>query len=161
VREGLFSTLESLLGPSGLSGTRFVDLFAGSGAVGIEAASRGADTVLLVEADPRAARTVATNVTALELGEVCRVRAAKAASVVASGPDAAYDVIFEDPPYAVGDDELAALHEALLVRNWLAADALLVVERSIRSPEPPWPTQITLERSRRYGESMLWYGRRA
>jgi 16S rRNA (guanine(966)-N(2))-methyltransferase RsmD len=153
--------LESLLGPTGLVGTRFVDLFAGSGAVGIEAASRGADAVLLVESDPRAVRTVATNVTALELGEVCRVRAAKAASVVAAGPDTAFDVVFEDPPYAVSDAELSALHEALLARNWLAPDALLVVERSVRSPAPPWPTQITLERSRRYGESMLWYGRRA
>jgi 16S rRNA (guanine(966)-N(2))-methyltransferase RsmD len=150
-----------LLGPAGLVGTRFVDLFAGSGAVGIEAASRGSEAVLLVESDQRAARTAAANVTALGLEGVCRVRTAKAATVVSAGPEAAYDVIFEDPPYAVSDVELSALHEGLLTRGWLTPGALLVVERSTRSPEPPWPTHVTLERSRRYGESMLWYGRRA
>lgn len=103
-REGLFSTWEALLGT--LDGIRIADLYAGSGAVGLEALSRGAAHALLVEADTRAARTVRDNVAALKLPGA-EVRAGKAEQIV-TGPAPAepYDVVFLDPPYAVTDDDL-------------------------------------------------------
>ena len=160
VREALFSALDSLVE---LDGCHFVDLFAGSGAVGIEAASRGAARVLLVESDPRSARVARDNVAALGLARTVTVSPSPVASVLPGGPPGgvACDVIFLDPPYAMGDDELAAVLDGLVRYGWLADDAVLVVERSSRSPEPAWVPGVTGGRSRRYGETTLWYGRAA
>jgi 16S rRNA (guanine(966)-N(2))-methyltransferase RsmD len=155
VREALFSTLESL---TDLAGSRFVDLYAGSGAVGLEAASRGAAAVLLVESDPRAAGVIRANIAALDLAAVCRLRPVAVGTALAEAPEEPYDVVFADPPYHLGDGELGNVLAAL--ETWLAADAVVVVERSTRSPQPQWPIFVTTERSRRYGESQLWYGRR-
>jgi 16S rRNA (guanine(966)-N(2))-methyltransferase RsmD len=158
VREALFSTLESM---AAVEGSRFADLFAGSGAVGLEAASRGARAVLLVESDPRAARVIRGNIASLELGAVCRLRASTVASALAAPAEEPFDVVFADPPYAVGEDELAALLDSLVAQDWLAPDGVVVIERSSRTPEPRWPLYVTSHRAKRYGESMLWYGRRA
>src|SRR5262252_1477190 len=98
VREGLFSTLESL---TEIEGCRFADLYAGSGAVGLEAASRGAAHVLLVEAQARAVRTIRENIGALGLGRVCRLVTGRVPGVLANAPDHPYDVIFADPPYSL------------------------------------------------------------
>jgi 16S rRNA (guanine(966)-N(2))-methyltransferase RsmD len=157
VREALFSTLETL---TDIEGCRFADLYAGSGAVGLEAASRGAAHVLLVEAQARAARTVRENIAAVGLDEVCRLVTAKVATVLAKEPDAGYDVIFADPPYALADQELEAV-AAGVCTGWLAAGGVLVLERSTRSGEPAGIEGVTAERSRRYGESTLWYFRRS
>jgi 16S rRNA G966 N2-methylase RsmD len=82
--------------------------------------------------------------------------------VLAAGPDGdPYDVVFADPPYAVPDEEITAMLAALVDGGWLAADALVVVERSSRSGPVTWVEGITPERSRRYGETTLWYGRRS
>jgi 16S rRNA G966 N2-methylase RsmD len=82
--------------------------------------------------------------------------------VLAAGPDGEpYDVVFADPPYAVPDEEITALLAALVDGGWLAPDALVVVERSRRTREFDWVEGITAERSRRYGETTLWYGRRS
>src|SRR5690242_103754 len=105
VREALFSTLESL---TEIEGCRFADLYAGSGAVGLEAASRGAAHVLLVEAQARAARSIRSNIATLGLDPVCRLVTQRVATVLSGQPEDAYDVIFADPPYAMPDDELAA-----------------------------------------------------
>jgi len=158
VREALFSTLESL---TDLAGCRFVDLYAGSGAVGLEAASRGASAVLLVESDPKAARTARHNISALDLGAVCQLAPAKVATVLGAGTTRPYDIVFADPPYAMEAQELGHTLAALVDGGWLAADAVVAIERSTRSPEPPWPDGVTPERGRRYGETALWYGRRA
>jgi 16S rRNA (guanine(966)-N(2))-methyltransferase RsmD len=157
VREALFSTLETL---TTLDGCRFADLYAGSGAVGLEAASRGAATVLLVESDPRAARVVRANIGALGLESVCQVRPTTVASALA-GPVEPFDVVFADPPYSVSEAQIAELLTMLVERGWLADDAVVVLERSSRSPAPRWPEYLTSHRAKRYGESMLWYGRRA
>ncbi|MEU3964201.1 16S rRNA (guanine(966)-N(2))-methyltransferase RsmD [Streptomyces buecherae] len=158
-REGLFSTWESLLGS--LAGARVLDLYAGSGAVGLEALSRGAEHALLVEADPRAARVVRENVRTLALPGA-EVRAGKAAQVVAGPvPEQPYDVVFLDPPYAVTDDELREILLTLSGNGWLAAQALVTVERSTRGGEFRWPTGFEGLRARRYGEGTLWYGRAA
>lgn len=158
VREALFSTLDTMVD---LAGCRFADLYAGSGAVGLEAASRGAEHVLLVESDPGAARTARANIAALKLGATVRLATGKVAAVLAGAPDAAYDVVFADPPYALADGEVTAVLSTLVDNGWLAPGAVVVVERSARSPEPTWVDKITAERGRRYGETMLWYGRAA
>ncbi len=158
VREALFSSLETLVD---LVECRFLDLYAGSGAVGLEAASRGAAAVVLVDDDPKAIRAVRSNVSTLGLAEVCRVVPAKVMTALATGPESGFDVVFADPPYAAGDAEITAVLAALVEHGWLAAEAVVVVERSSRSAEPSWPAEIVQVRSRRYGETILWYGRRA
>ncbi|MFG2329238.1 16S rRNA (guanine(966)-N(2))-methyltransferase RsmD [Streptomyces sp. NPDC048604] len=157
-REGLFSTWESFLGS--LAGTRIADLYAGSGAVGLEALSRGASHALLVEADQRAVRTVRENVRALGLPGA-DVRAGKAEQVVAGAPGEPYDVVFLDPPYAVSDDDLREILLTLRSGGWLTEDALVTVERSTRGGEFVWPAGFEPLRSRRYGEGTFWYGRAA
>jgi 16S rRNA (guanine(966)-N(2))-methyltransferase RsmD len=156
VREALFGSLSTL---TELAGARFADLYAGSGAVGLEAASRGASHVLLVEADARAARAARSNITALGAGATVTLTTAKVERVLADPPDAPYDIVFADPPYAMEDDEVARVLAGLLDGGWLAPDALVVVERATRSPEPRWPSGLTMIRGRRYGETTLWYGR--
>lgn len=153
-REGLFSTLEALRGP--LAGARVLDLYAGSGALGLEAVSRGAAAVTLVEAQPRALTVLRANVTALDL---------PGATVVAdrverwlTGPAlAAYDVVLADPPYALPGGELDVVLSALATRNLLAAGGLVAVERPSRETFR-WPPGWTALRTRRYGEATLWYG---
>jgi 16S rRNA (guanine966-N2)-methyltransferase len=157
-REGLFNTLAGLVD---LRGAAFLDLYAGSGAVGLEAASRGADRVLLVEADQRAAGTVKRNAAGLTAA-AARVVVAPAERVVATPPsDGPYDVVFADPPYRETDERIDQLLAALSENGWLAAEAVLVVERDRRSREPAWPPGVRTLKSRDYGEATLWYGRRS
>ncbi|MEU0371769.1 16S rRNA (guanine(966)-N(2))-methyltransferase RsmD [Streptomyces sp. NPDC006283] len=158
-REGLFSSWESQLGA--LAGIRIADLYAGSGAVGLEALSRGAAHALLVEADARAARVVRENVRALGLPGA-EVRTGRAEQIVTGpAPAAPYDVVFLDPPYDVTDDDLGEILLTLRRQGWLAADALVTVERSTRGGEFKWPQGFVPLRARRYGEGTLWYGRAA
>ena len=154
VREAVFSALEARLG--GLDGLRVLDLYAGTGALGLEAWSRGADAVTLVEHDRRTAALVARN--AREVGcRVADVRTGTVASVLAGPPPAEpFDVVLSDPPYDVPgarvDADLAALAD-----GWLADGAVLVVERSSRTDGPAWPAGYEPGRSRRYGETTLWW----
>ncbi|WP_326618279.1 16S rRNA (guanine(966)-N(2))-methyltransferase RsmD [Streptomyces decoyicus] len=158
-REGMFSTWESLDGP--LAGARVLDLYGGSGAVGLEALSRGAAHVLLVEADARAVRTIRDNVRAVGLPGV-EVRAGKAEqTAAAAAPGEPYDLAFLDPPYAVTDAELREILITLRGQGWLADDALVTVERSTRGGTFPWPDGFEAIKARRYGEGTLWYGRAA
>ncbi|CAL9422030.1 MULTISPECIES: 16S rRNA (guanine(966)-N(2))-methyltransferase RsmD [unclassified Streptomyces] len=159
-REGLFSTWQSLLGGP-LDGERVLDLYAGSGAVGLEALSRGAGHVLLVEADARAARTVRENVKSLGLPGA-EVRSGRAEQIVRTGPpEQPYDVVFLDPPYAVSDDDLREILLTLRSQGWLAGDAVVTVERSTRGGEFVFPSGFEAIRARRYGEGTFWYGRAA
>lgn len=158
VREALFSTLESM---TTIEGSRFADVYAGSGAVGLEAASRGASAVLLVENDQRAGRVIRANIASLDLAQVCRLRISTVHSAVTTVGEEPFDVVFADPPYSVTDREINQFLAELVEHSWLASGGIVVIERSSRSPEPEWPRYVTPERSKRYGESMLWYGRRA
>ncbi|ASY32594.1 MULTISPECIES: 16S rRNA (guanine(966)-N(2))-methyltransferase RsmD [unclassified Streptomyces] len=159
-REGLFSTWEALLGGP-LDGERVLDLYGGSGAVGLEALSRGAAHALLVESDARAVRTIRANVRDLGLAGA-EVRPGKAAQIVTGPPpSASYDLVFLDPPYAVSDAELGEILITLRTRGWLADEALVTVERSTRGGEFGWPDGFGALRSRRYGEGTFWYGRAA
>jgi 16S rRNA (guanine966-N2)-methyltransferase len=154
-REALFGTLESLLGA--WAGRRVLDLYAGSGAVGLEALSRGAAHALLVEADARAARTLAANVATLGLAGA-EVRRGRVERVAAHGlPGPTYDVVFADPPYDLTDDELRTVLADL--RPAVADAAVVVVERATRGGAWTWPVGYEEVRSRRYGEATLWYGR--
>ncbi|MET8561482.1 16S rRNA (guanine(966)-N(2))-methyltransferase RsmD [Streptomyces flaveolus] len=159
-REGLFSTWQSLLGGP-LDGERVLDLYAGSGAVGLEALSRGASHTLLVEADVRAAKVVRENVRNLGLPGA-EVRGGKAEQVIRTAPPAEpYDLVFLDPPYALSDDDLREILLTLRSERWLAEEALVTVERSTRGGAFHWPDGFQAIRSRRYGEGTFWYGRAA
>ncbi|MFE0100869.1 16S rRNA (guanine(966)-N(2))-methyltransferase RsmD [Streptomyces sp. NPDC059009] len=158
-REGLFSTWQAFQGT--LDGARVLDLYAGSGAVGLEALSRGAAHTLLVEADARAVRTIRENVQGLGLPGA-EVRAGKAAQIVqGQAPADPYDLVFLDPPYAVSDDDLREILLTLRTEGWLTDEALVTVERSTRGGEFRWPEGFEALRSRRYGEGTFWYGRAA
>jgi 16S rRNA (guanine966-N2)-methyltransferase len=163
VREAFFSALDAM---TDLSEARFADLYAGSGAVGLEALSRGAAHSLLIESDPRAARTIRENIAALRVGNGAQLITGKVSQVVAAPPDGdPYDVVFADPPYAVGDDEITELQQDLLTNGWLAEGAIVAIERSsrtaVRGAPLTWVEGLTAERHRKYGETTLWYGRRS
>jgi 16S rRNA (guanine966-N2)-methyltransferase len=155
VREALFSALGDI------TGARLADLYAGSGAVGLEAISRGAEHALLVESDPRAARTIRDNIRTLGAQDAAVLVTAPVAPTLGAGPKDGrpYQVVFADPPYETTEDEITAVLQALANHAWLAEGGTVVVERSSRTPEPVWVQGITPERSRRYGETILWYGR--
>ena len=158
VREALFSSIEAWCGS--LRGLRFLDLYAGSGAVGLEAWSRGAGVVTLVESDRRTARLIGENARTLGFARadvVCR----DVGHVLATPPSAPYDVVFLDPPYALDEVALRSDLELLGGQLWLVPGAMVVVERSARSPEPDWPSGIEPARHKRYGETALWYGHAA
>jgi 16S rRNA (guanine966-N2)-methyltransferase len=158
VREALFSAVESWCGS--LHGLRFLDLYAGSGAVGLEAWSRGAGVVTLVEQDRRTAALISSNARALGFAKA-NVMAASVGSTLRRPPAAPYDVAFLDPPYPLADEAVADDLRALVDQAWLVPGALVVVERSSRSPEPGWPDGFTGIREKRYGETVLWYGHAA
>ena len=153
-REALFGTLSALLD---LDGAAVLDLYAGSGAVGLEAVSRGAGRALLVESDARAAATARDNAAALGLAGRVTVRRDRVERVLA-GPPEPYDLVFADPPYALPDGELTAVLDALLA-GWAGPGGVLVVERSSRGSGPAWPQGVQALQERRYGEGALWYGR--
>ena len=173
VREAIFSALDSR---NLLVGARVLDLYAGSGALGLEAASRGAAHVMLVERDARAARVCRANAArVLEASAhppavqvVARSVAASLASASVSASASAsasastsglWDVAFLDPPYEFSDEDLAA--DLALLVPLLAADAVVLVERATRSPEPRWPAGLTLDRSKKHGDTTLWWARGA
>jgi 16S rRNA (guanine966-N2)-methyltransferase len=157
VREALFSRLEHL---DVLHGARVLDLYAGSGALGLEAASRGASAVVLVEQARQAAAVIRRNVASL--GDVLSgisVRVQPVERVLATPPPPAdrFDLVLLDPPYDVAEDALAGVLDALVAGRWLDPEALVVVERSGRSPEPRWPGGLAATVERRYGETVMWF----
>lgn len=156
-REGLFATVLAIRGP--LDGARVLDLYAGSGAVGLEALSRGASDVLLVESDARAARVIQANIEAVRLPGA-RLVTGRAERVLDLGPGdhPPRDLVFADPPYATSGDEVQRVLTALRDRGWLAPGALVIVERGTRSGPVTWPAGYLPDRSRGYGEATLWYG---
>jgi 16S rRNA (guanine966-N2)-methyltransferase len=158
VREALFSAVDAAVGS--LHGLRFLDAYAGSGAVGLEARSRGAGVVTLVEHDRRTARLIRENIATLGMSRDSRVEVvvSPVSRALSQSPPAPYDVVFLDPPYALPAADVEADLQALVEHGWLAHHALVVVERSTRDDGPAWPTGLVADRSRRYGETTLWYG---
>jgi 16S rRNA (guanine966-N2)-methyltransferase len=156
VREAVFSRLEHL---DVLDGATVVDLFAGSGALGLEAASRGARRVLLVDHHRGAVSAIRANAAVLSAAGVSAVVEVHADGVerVLTGPapSGGVDLGFVDPPYDLGEAELGTVLARLV--TWLAPEAVVVVERSSRSPEPLWPSQLCRTDDRRYGETRVWF----
>lgn len=158
VREALFSALEFWAGS--FHDLRFLDLYAGSGAIGLEAWSRGATRVTLVESDRRTADLVRANARAIGC-DAADVRAQSVTAVLAGGASTPYDIVFSDPPYPLSDEALAGDLALLRANGWLADDALVVVERGSRSPEPTWPAGLEplpgKKGRKKYGETTLWF----
>jgi 16S rRNA (guanine966-N2)-methyltransferase len=159
VREALFSRLEHL---DVLRGAHVLDLYAGSGALGLEAASRGAGRVVLVDAARRVASVAERNGRELGLGSAVRVLGDRVERVLLAGTDPGgagdrFDLVLLDPPYDLAEQVLADVLQLLVTHRWLAPDALVVVERSTRSPEPVWPGGLRALHPRRYGETTLWF----
>lgn len=164
VREAIFSALEAR---EVIQGSAVLDLYAGSGALGLEAASRGAAEVTLVEKNPAAVKVAKSNAAIIQ--KAAAVRGALASgqlkpritvapqSVLAflRATPASFDLIFVDPPYDLPEAELA---EALVaLAEHVTPDAQIVVERTSRSPEPSLPSSLTLDRRKDYGETTLWW----
>jgi 16S rRNA (guanine966-N2)-methyltransferase len=157
VREALFSSLDSELLTSDLSweSMHVLDLYAGSGALGLEARSRGAASVVLVEKSAPAAAIIRANIASVALDNVSViVRDVSHLSV----PSIAATVVFADPPYDMATQQIREVLAHLKENGWIAHGAIVVVERSGRD-DNPLPDTWTLDRRRPYGETVLWYGR--
>ncbi len=152
VREALFNALETA---GELDGARVLDLYAGSGALGLEALSRGASDALFVESDRRAVEVLRGNVAALGLGGT--VRAGQVEAVVAAPAPASYDLVLADPPYAVDAAALGSVLAALAAGGWLGRAALVVVERAARDGEPDWPPGFAPSRAKKYGDTAVFW----
>lgn len=156
VREALFSSLDAHVREhlGGWGDVHFLDLFAGSGAVGLEALSRGAAAATLVERDRRCLEVLRRNVADVDP----RGRIVAADALTWSPEGGPFDLVYVDPPYALGDDDLQAVLQRLVRRDALGEGALVIVERSTRSASP-WPATGWQElRKRDYGDTSLWYG---
>ena len=173
VREALFSSLDTLL-PHGLVGARVLDLYAGSGAVGLEAWSRGASRVVLVEAAAAAVKVMRANVASLRdagrggggvgIGvgggvggkgkiEVLAVKAEKAAAQLA---ESGFDVVFADPPYELPTVQVAGVFATLAQVAAARSGAVVVVERATRD-RWEWPLGYRALHDRKYGDATLHY----
>ena len=153
IRETLFNWLAPVL-----PGSRCLDLFAGSGVLGIEAASRGAAEVVLVESAPRVASALRQTIDELRLGERVRLVEADALQWLASAAPVPFDVVFLDPPFAAG--LMADAATALERRGWLAGGALVYVERSDSQNPWPVPSNWTVLRDKRAGQVSYALARR-
>ena len=163
VREAAFSVIAGWAGTAAaasraLDGCSFLDLYAGSGAVALEAASRGARPVCAVESDRRAATVIGRNAAAagLPVDVVQRTVEAFAARPVRTP----FDVVWADPPYDVPDETVDALLAALAANGALAASCLVVVERDKRSRPPAWPDGVEALANRVYGDTALHFATR-
>ena len=151
VREALFNVLAARLDFDGLT---VLDLYAGSGALGLEALSRGAARAVFVEADPRASAVIERNAAALGLpGATVLTR--RVAALLASEPDAPVDLVLADPPYDVDTSEVEQMIAALAAAGWVGAGTVVAVERASSSRPPTWPPGWKSWGSRRYGDTTL------
>ena len=154
VREALFSRLDHM---NVLEGAIVLDLFAGTGALGLEALSRGAARATLVEKAAAAARVATANVRATGLSARV-VTADVRAYLGARSGDALtgeVDLVFIDPPYDIAEEDMATVLSALA--PWVGPDSLIVVERSTRAPAPTWPPFLVLEDTRAWGETVAYF----
>ena len=161
VREALFSAIAAWAGTAAepaeqsLVELAFCDLYAGSGAVGLEAASRGANPVLLVERDRRTAQLAKDNAKAL--GLVIDVVISSVEQLLRRPPALDFDVVFADPPYELETAGVSAQLSELVANRWVGPDSLIVVERSRRTPELEWPEVAAKRWTRAYGETTLYF----
>ncbi len=155
VREALAN---ALVAGGGLEGARVLDLYAGSGALGLELVSRGAESVVLVEQDRAALTALRANVAALGLTDA-QVVATDVATFASSPGSRPFDFVVADPPYDLATADLGEVFARLAARGHLGVGADLIVERNKRSGEMQWPDPLVGVRTKRYGDTMLCYGR--
>lgn len=158
VRESLFNVLAARMDFAGIT---VLDLYAGSGALGLEALSRGAVRALFVESDARAAAVISDNVAALGLSGAT-VRRGAVAAVLAAGATQPVDLVFADPPYAVSNADIEAVLASLADNGWVTDDTVAVIERPASGSTLDWPAGWQPLRERRYGDTRLelaCYGR--
>jgi 16S rRNA (guanine966-N2)-methyltransferase len=159
VREAAFNLIADWAGTAGepaaaaLAGLAFLDLYAGSGAVGLEAASRGAAPVWAVESDRGTADVARRNAAAIGLPLI--VHARTVAALLATPPPLPFDVVWADPPYDLAADDVDGVLARLLEGGWVAPRGLLVLERSARGAAPSWPVGVQDSWRRVYGETSL------
>ena len=156
VRESLFNVLASRVDFEGAS---VLDLYAGSGALGLEALSRGATSAVFVESDHRAAAVIAKNIASLAVAAA--VRRGPVAAVLAGGADRPANLVFADPPYDVGDAEIVQMLTALVDGGWVSSGAVVVLERAASGPSLSWPDGWQPWQARRYGDTRLELAERA
>ena len=152
VREALFNILEHGIEDFTLSGAQVLDLFAGTGALGIEALSRGADHCVFVEQDPTARALIQTNIEKLALGGVTTLFRRSALDLGRPARGRTFNLVFADPPYARGLGEQAI--QAAIDGGWLAPGAVIVLEESAKA-DITWPPGITEIDRRRYGQTQI------
>jgi len=156
-REGLFSSLESEF--ASIHDLNFLDLFAGSGAVGVEALSRGAALVHAVEADTDTAEIAIKNFNLLpEPSRKHKVFQSKAARFLESEFPIRYDIIFMDPPYDLPNSSVEDLLDTIVVKNLLQPRGLIAIERVSKGAPFTWPQAMALEKIRSYGQGSIFYG---
>ncbi len=131
-----------------LSSARVLDLYAGSGALGLEALSRGASSVTFVESDRNAVTVLKANITSVGLPGASVVQA-KVLTFL-SGEPSAFDLILADPPY---DMDVSA--EVTALSRWTSPGALVVLEQSVRAVAPEWSTPLESLRVKKYGDTVL------
>ncbi|KKE99002.2 methyltransferase [Mycolicibacterium obuense] len=154
VRESMFNMLVARVG---FDGVDVLDLFAGSGALGLEALSRGARSAVFVESDARAAAVIERNIATLG-ARGAQVRRAPAASVVASAAPRPVDLVLADPPYEVPTATVEALLSDLLAHGWTSPGTVAVLERPAGAAEIAWPSGWSADKPRRYGDTRLEIG---
>jgi 16S rRNA (guanine966-N2)-methyltransferase len=153
VKESLFAAL----GPDRLTDARVLDLYSGSGALAIEALSRGASVALLVEREPEARRAIEANLATTGLLDRARVSARDVAAYLSGAPEGPFDLVLCDPPYELPDDELEAVLARLALGGWLAPGATVVVERAGAAGAPKWPPGWQSTWERRYGDTLVLF----
>jgi len=157
VKESVFAAL----GPGRLVGARVLDLYAGSGALGLEALSRGASAAVLVERDAAAARAIRSNVETPGFDDRARLRVAPVAAVLAGpAPQEPFDLALLDPPYDLPPVDLEAVLRTLAEAAWLAEDATVVVERAAGSDPLQWPPGWGSTWERCYGDTLVLFAQR-
>jgi len=153
-REALFNALSHLVE---LHGAAVLDLYAGSGALGLEALSRGAEKVVFVESAPGVLPVLRENLATIGLPGG-RVLPGSVPTVVRGAAPHRFDLVLADPPYTTPVDEVLRVLDSLVAGDWLNPGAVVVVERSSREEAWEWPTPLVGLRDRRYGEAQLRYG---
>ncbi len=150
----------ALAATGGLDGASVLDLYAGTGALGLELASRGAARVVLVERDRAALAAIRANIQALEAAEPTAVTVFPGdAADFARTPGEAFDIVVADPPYTLPGDALREILAALRAAGRLRPATDVVLELAARAGEFDWPEPWHGVRTRRYGDTLVCYGR--
>lgn len=160
VREAMFATIEAKLRGDGRAwaDVALCDLWAGSGAVALEGWSRGAQRVVAIEKSASATSVIEANAKDVGADEVVVIRSSVATAATSPPPGGPFTVMFADPPYDDPDSSVAKSLETVIASGWFESDAIIVVERGIRS-ESPFPAGVSEVEQRPYGDTALWYGR--